>query len=378
VNKADFNRYLTHPEQLDNAAMVELEALTKAYPYCQWAHIMLAKAAKKLGHMNAEVARNHAVVYSTDRHWLHQYLDDVQTKVIQKTIEKPLPVEPLPTIKEMAEVSEPAVTVSVKETEQKESIEVKTKKGEAQVPPKPNEALLQSIEANLKRLHELKQRAAKGLPIAPLEEENEEETSIQDLPSSGNTVLKKQANLDSILTKLEAKDHTLKSIKEVQDLATLMKMNAVPATISDEKLWPQKKQTIDKHNITILPGKGEVVDSRMEAAESANEADRLLDYLLHYHPKKDAIQERKEAIVSRFIEKDAETLKLNRNALSPSNEVSPLLDSSIKPPISENWALLLASQGQTTKAIAMIEQLKLKNPNKIAYFATLIEKLKNP
>lgn len=377
MNKADFNRYLTHPEQLDNAAMVELEALTKAYPYCQWAHIMLAKASKKLGHMNAEVARNRAVVYSNDRHWLHHYLDEIPSSFAQQSIltyPERQEVKSLETPLNLVVSKEP---VSLNESGPNQGIkENKIEKGT--LPLKQNEALLQSIEANLKRLHELKQRAAKGLPILPIEEENEEETAIQDLPNTGKTQQKKQADLDSILTKLEEKDHTLKSIKGVQDLPTLMKMYAAPVNISDEKLWPVKKETIEKSRSTTQPGKGEMVDSRLEAPENANEAARLLDYLIHYHPKKNPAQERKEAIVSRFIEKDAETLKLNRSSVLPPQEHSPSVDLPNKPPISENWALLLAAQGQTAKAIAMLEQLKLKNPNKIAYFASLIEKLKNP
>lgn len=62
------------------------------------------------------------------------------------------------------------------------------------------------------------------------------------------------------------------------------------------------------------------------------------------------------------------------------SKIQAIIDKSIEEPvgvISESYALILARQGHIEKAIEMLHQLSLKNPEKSSYFAAQIEKFKN-
>lgn len=62
------------------------------------------------------------------------------------------------------------------------------------------------------------------------------------------------------------------------------------------------------------------------------------------------------------------------------SKIQAIIDKSVEEPvgvISESYALILAQQGHIEKAIEMLQQLSLKNPEKSSYFAAQIEKFKN-
>jgi hypothetical protein len=66
---------LTAPESLSVAAVQDLEQLAQAFPYCQTAHLLLAKAAHDQGSMLAGQRLRRAATYAADRQLLRQLLE---------------------------------------------------------------------------------------------------------------------------------------------------------------------------------------------------------------------------------------------------------------------------------------------------------------
>jgi hypothetical protein len=66
---------LTHPAALTGADVRGLEQLAQAFPYCQTAHLLLAKAAHDQGSMLASQRLRRAATYAADRALLRQLIE---------------------------------------------------------------------------------------------------------------------------------------------------------------------------------------------------------------------------------------------------------------------------------------------------------------
>jgi hypothetical protein len=69
---------LAHPAALTGADVHELEQLAQAFPYCQTAHLLLAKAAHDQGSMLASQRLRRAATYAADRTRLRQLIEQVE------------------------------------------------------------------------------------------------------------------------------------------------------------------------------------------------------------------------------------------------------------------------------------------------------------
>jgi hypothetical protein len=78
---------LAHPAALTGTDVRELEQLAQAFPYCQTAHVLLAKAAHDQGSMLASQRLRRAATYATDRTRLRQLIELAPTPLAE-------PIEP--------------------------------------------------------------------------------------------------------------------------------------------------------------------------------------------------------------------------------------------------------------------------------------------
>ncbi len=83
-------------------------------------------------------------------------------------------------------------------------------------------------------------------------------------------------------------------------------------------------------------------------------------------------------IIDNFIKSDARIPTLNMNAKDSFTD-RDLSERSLAPPeiVSESLARIMAGQGKKEQAIGIYEKMRLKHPEKNAYFAAKIEELKN-
>lgn len=99
MNRASLLHILDHTSGISEAEVRELEQLAAAFPYCQTAHLLLAKAAHDRGSMLAGQRLRRAATYAADR------------ELLRALIERPAP-EPLAATPPAGAVTSPAPDVS--------------------------------------------------------------------------------------------------------------------------------------------------------------------------------------------------------------------------------------------------------------------------
>ncbi|PJJ60632.1 hypothetical protein [Hymenobacter chitinivorans] len=75
MTRASLLHILDHVSTISEAEIRELEQLAAAFPYCQTAHVLLAKAAHDQGSMLASQRLRRAATYATDRQLLRQLIE---------------------------------------------------------------------------------------------------------------------------------------------------------------------------------------------------------------------------------------------------------------------------------------------------------------
>ncbi|MBO0357845.1 hypothetical protein J0X19_07795 [Hymenobacter sp. BT186] len=81
MTRASLLHILNHVGSISEAEVRELEQLAAAFPYCQTAHLLLAKAAHDQGSMLASQRLRRAATYAVDRQLLRQLLEQPATPV---------------------------------------------------------------------------------------------------------------------------------------------------------------------------------------------------------------------------------------------------------------------------------------------------------
>ncbi|OON69398.1 hypothetical protein [Hymenobacter sp. CRA2] len=100
MNRATLLHLLDHATGISEAEVRELEQLATAFPYCQTAHLLLAKAAHDRGSMLAGQRLRRAATYASDRELLRQLIE------LTPTVPAPAVAEP-----EAAAAAEPAPAI---------------------------------------------------------------------------------------------------------------------------------------------------------------------------------------------------------------------------------------------------------------------------
>ncbi|TGE28414.1 hypothetical protein [Hymenobacter metallicola] len=97
MTRASLLQILDHVSAISESEIRELEQLAAAFPYCQTAHVLLAKAAHDQGSMLASQRLRRAATYATDRQLLRQLIE--QPTLVAEPVPAAallLPAAPLP------------------------------------------------------------------------------------------------------------------------------------------------------------------------------------------------------------------------------------------------------------------------------------------
>ncbi len=409
---------LAHPAALTGADVHELEQLAQAFPYCQTAHLLLAKAAHDQGSMLASQRLRRAATYATDRARLRQLIELAPSPVaepIEPELEPAIVEEPalvaaeqvvatdnpaplvatnlpeLPAEQDLSElpaeqeVEEPEVeqdtqqepAVTLLEVEHTELPLPEAPSAEPEVPAVTEEeivaeepALEEAVEAA-----EEEELPAQAPPIRPpaeaelahtefgLAEEEPAEIIAYTLPE---VELPLGITIDVLSSPLPA----FRGDPDVgyaptegsrlgfclQGLATEYSLMTGPAALLPSTTLPPASEFFAPDALVLA----HLVAHQLPAP--IPDASDLIDSFLRRSPQGAA---RRRSFSAHHQAPDEEQADLS----GPSTRVVPDL-------ASENLAQILVRQGKLERAIAIYERLMVKHPEKMAYFAAQIDSLR--
>jgi tetratricopeptide (TPR) repeat protein len=316
VNKQDFIKILQKPVDISAADLKKLEDLAVNFPFCQVAHILIAKGNYDYGSMLTEQKIKKAALYSTSRANLKNFILLRDLNPAELIPDYEFPDESL--------------------TENPES-----------APDPETTRKSQIIDSFLEKFH---------VPEPSVDAESK--------PVQAQL-------LDTFLTvSREEKKSERNSGLHKELLQNLEKLRALRESMveSAKKFTPEENEKDSEEG------------NDQENTAKSGEDELLVGYLDFLQSRKSVLKrdpDKINQIIDKFIKEDPSIppLKIGKN-----QEELPDLSSKViterKTPVSENFAKILENQGKFQKAIEIYEELILKFPEKSSYFATRITDLK--
>lgn len=403
MNRNDFTGYINGRMSAGEADIPGIRELINLYPWFHSAHLVLLKALKESSDVRFDSQLHESAIYVADRSMLYSYL-----YIAAPGVQKPEPAlpaepvsEPMTVLVPAAAENVPAETTPPEETltETAESpvenvISIEHEAGEkAGVPhaepvkekehaqsdtdfsTRTREELISEIEARLREL------AAVAVP----------EGADQTKTISTESVVQETPGADVRLAEGIAEEPPAGSMSESdrEDAARLTEEtpHEVIETEPAENSMPEQPPVLEIEPETVLKE-----ETPEEAAEPFKEADDDLlelagddfsdetdEYIIDVNALKSSAQESltQADLIDRFIETSP---RIQRMEPTKDENVVDLSVDSVETKdtfITETLARIYISQGYYSKAINIYEKLALQYPEKSAYFASRIEKIKD-
>ena len=381
---------LAHPATLTGADVRALEQLAQAFPYCQTAHLLLAKAAHDQGSMLASQRLRRAATYATDRARLRQLVELVPTPAAE-------PAEP-----ELVLVDEPALAA----TEAASAVEVPE---QLPLPEEPAEVPVALEEVEPVALEEvepvvLEEVEPVALPIPELPSPPTEPTEEEELPAQAPPIRPPAeaalAHAEFGLAEAEPAEITAYRLPELAEVPELQLPLGITIDVLSMAL-PAFRGVLD---VGYAPSEGSRLGFGLQGLTTeyslttgpaallpstplppANEffaPDALvLAHLANHHPPTATPGARD--LIDSFLRRSPQGTPRRRTLPPPlgaPTEAQPDLAGSSTRALpdlaSENLAQILVRQGKPDRAIAIYERLMVKHPEKMAYFASQIDSLR--
>ncbi len=341
MNALAFSELVKNPGLLGNYSLSELQELTQQYPYSSVVYSLVALKAHLKGDGNYEHYLNQAAIRIPDRKKLYHLIHSDYTVIdlVTGVLEKPLTFD---------DDFESTFT-------EKEEI-ITEQKTEEVVPPVQEEPV---VQAEMKVEEE-------SIPVSPpfaftLQEEIKvEEDSTLNTPSSIPTTPPSidLPGSDEVLDALSALKGSQKKIEEE-------KKEAITEPI-EEIILPEKKTepiSPEKNDVHSFSEWLSLLTKGIKAEERVKEKPLPVESLIAES------LELESAAVLTDEEKEIDEIIINKQAKASLTQDDEL--------VTETLAKIYEIQKKFDKAIKAYQILSLKYPEKRAYFADKIDKLKN-
>ncbi len=367
MTRATLLQLLAQPTALTGADVRALEELAEAFPYCQTAHLLLAKAAHDQGSMLAGQRLRRAATYAADRTLLRQL------------IELPAPVAGVTTL---ASAEAPAAQFTATEVATAPypqagelSPALSSSVGEApKLPDNQEEIIFHDAPELLKPVTS----GAAGKPF--------EEASEADLPSQAPPI---RPPAEAVAASLEFGLADVSPAEIVAYQLPEFSENAEPDQPVGTPLLPPFSGVPD---VSYAPTEGSRLGFGLLLTGSSNEIpagrlppigdffapDALL--LAHVAAQLPALPKARPLdLINSFLQRAPGA---GRRRALPTPDEEDQADLSVRstraePDLaSESLAKILTRQGKVDRAIAIYERLMVKQPEKMAYFAAQIDSLR--
>jgi hypothetical protein len=417
VTRATLLHVLDHTTAISPAEVRELEQLAQAFPYCQTAHLLLAKAAHDQGTMLAGQRLRRAATYAANRELLRHLIEQVAeaptpTEEAVEPVAAQAAPEPVaaPVAGATTAIPEPAAPAVLPEPVMAaaplEAAILPEPVAAAIVLPQPAEEVIPAPLASPAELSVEEPALAEPLAVmanpavAEVPAESVAEES-DDLPAAAPPI-RPPAELGAarfefgLNTGLPAV--TAYKLPELADELELLTPEAAAADALAAEKGPAASIFSDAaFTGDVLVGYGLGMGSRLGfALESFSEAqapgmvlpptgvffepDVMLTEYWAAHCQRTAPSPTSLDLINNFLRRQP---RLTRPAAAPSitEAQADLSMRSTRPEAdlaSESLARILARQGKNERAIEIYQRLMVKQPEKMAYFAAQIQSLQPP
>lgn len=326
IKSEDINKLIANPSKIEPEYIQELEELVRVYPYFGTAHLLLAAVTRAHDHVKYQQVLKRAAIHVSMRSRLYHLIEFINL---------PKSEIALKTIKSETQDSGSPLNPVAQQTE----------------PPKVNDLIsstTESIQGEISPQHDSLTTANEVVEIFEPEKNADQRQLDAVEVEMGRSLINAFIEKEVIQTV----DHSPKTKSQPESfgdwLAFMKKNNGQPYSQIEEKVIEQKAK---------------------KAAQKVPSKDQIL-------PKEDGRRKKNLEILDKIIATNPGPIRVREEKFfTPETKAKESLIEN-EHLVTETLARIYALQGNTTKAIRAYEILSLKYPQKSAYFATLILKLR--
>ncbi len=354
MNREKFKHIARLSKTPDSNDIVDLVEINKEFPYFSWGFILLAKIYNEREDFRTETLMHQAALRVSNREWLYNFIHGIQDSS-QPVVTNPIPEIPVAeSNNDPSEltVTQPVVTNPISE------ISVAESNNTMQSTP----TLEELKKALLKPEIDLTEVST---PIT-----NAESQEIPEL-SSDNDELTQSSFFLPVLDEIHSENTPSNSVDKSNLTSPNTKKTKGYYNIEDYYTLPPESY----NNYEFNKPKEIENPKNSGVSRSSNDFYSWLNSEIPQNAPALKPIERRDDLLEKFLKNKPHTTRNKQEFYSPekAGKRSDTLSNSI---ITETLANIYYKQGNFNKAIEAYQHLQLKFPEKMSYFALLIEKIK--
>jgi len=380
VQKDRFNAVLADLEKITDNDIKSLNLLRKEHPYFQNQYVMIAKALKDRDHPKADAFVKKAAIYVADRALLKGIVMGTHSFAPPSAPQNEPSNTEAETAKKLAEAeakrkaeevvaAQKAAEIAAKKKADEEVAAQKTAEAEAKKKADEEAAAQKVAEAEAKRKAE--EAAVQKAAEAEAKKKAEEEAAAQKAAEAEAKRKADKAAAEKNTLKEAVKPTPVKAA-DAQPKAKAPAPNPEPHTEDNQQMLNELERDLKE-----IKEKKRLLSKLLEQSEEKVKSQSAPA------PKKSTPKRRKgnqSELIEKFIRNEPQMEKQKLLSEEDGQRQVDLASENIQESekfYTETLAKLMVGQKKYKKAIKIYEQLGLKFPEKRAYFASQIEKVKN-